>query len=219
MHRMWLSYLWFIYHKPILGNILCSHILLFLIWSLILSLCLCFDTCLSGALRWKEDLARKAMEAFQRRQRAAPNLRKLVYGTGEWVNHKHIYNSRQAGICYKRHVWQMICFFYERSTVRWLLWNILRSIVFFCDWWRQEYIECNPVCISHLFVSVVEEEEENSEEEELGGLFRVSRPEKSKKLRADAVDCSRFQPDASHDWDQEEVSNVASTLSYLNLNF
>ncbi|XP_053496000.1 ribosome biogenesis protein BMS1 homolog isoform X1 [Ictalurus furcatus] len=88
----------------------------------------------AGALRWKEDLARKAMEAFQRRQRAAPNLRKLVYGT-----------------------------------------------------------------------VVEEEEEENSEEEELGGLFRVSRPENSKKLRADAVDCSRFQPDASHDWDQEEM--------------
>ncbi|MCJ8738552.1 hypothetical protein PDJAM_G00037160 [Pangasius djambal] len=88
----------------------------------------------AGAVRWKEDLARKAMEAYQRRQRAAPNLRKLVYGT------------------------------------------------------------------------VVEEEEEaNSEEEELGGLFRVSRPEKSKKVRADAVDCSRFQPDASHDWDQEEM--------------
>lgn len=67
---------------------------------------------------------------------------------------------------------------------------------------------------SHLFVSVVEEEEKgSSEEEELGGLFRVSRPEKSKKLRADAMDCSRFQPDASHDWDQEEVSNMSSTLN------
>ncbi|XP_058262823.1 ribosome biogenesis protein BMS1 homolog isoform X1 [Hemibagrus wyckioides] len=87
----------------------------------------------AGALRWKDDLVRKAMEAYQRRERAAPNLRKLVYGTA------------------------------------------------------------------------VEEEEENAEEEELGGLFRVSRPEKSKKVRADAVDCSRFQPDASHDWDQEEM--------------
>ncbi|KAM9462521.1 ribosome biogenesis protein BMS1 homolog isoform 2-T2 [Clarias gariepinus] len=88
----------------------------------------------AGALRWKEDLSRKAMEAHQRRQSGAPNLRKLVYGT------------------------------------------------------------------------VVEEEDEaNSEEEELGGLFRVSRPEKSKKERADAVDCSRFQPDASHNWDQEEM--------------
>lgn len=80
----------------------------------------------------------------------------------------------------------------------------------------QEGIEWKPVCISHLFVAVVEEEEENAEEEEeLGGLFRVSRPEKSKKVRADAVDCSRFQPDASHDWDQEEVRNTASTPFYL----
>ncbi|KAF5896537.1 ribosome biogenesis protein BMS1 [Clarias magur] len=88
----------------------------------------------AGALRWKEDLSRKAMEAHQRRQSATPNLRKLVYGT------------------------------------------------------------------------VVEEEDEaNSKDEELGGLFRVSRPENSKKVRADAMDCSRFQPDASHNWDQEEM--------------
>uniref|UniRef100_A0AAR2JA85 Bms1-type G domain-containing protein n=1 Tax=Pygocentrus nattereri TaxID=42514 RepID=A0AAR2JA85_PYGNA len=80
----------------------------------------------AGALRWKEDLAQKATEAYLRQQRAAPNVRKLVYGA-------------------------------------------------------------------------------DNEEEELGGLFRVSRPEKSKKIRADAVDCSRFQPDAGHDWDQEEM--------------
>uniref|UniRef100_A0A4W4EIV6 Bms1-type G domain-containing protein n=1 Tax=Electrophorus electricus TaxID=8005 RepID=A0A4W4EIV6_ELEEL len=90
-----------------------------------------------GALRWKESLAQKATEAHLKRQRAAPNLRKLVYGT----------------------------------------------------------------------VVVEEEEEEvvDEEDEELGGLFRVSRPEKSKKVRADATDCSRFQPDTSHDWDQEEM--------------
>ncbi|XP_017551452.1 ribosome biogenesis protein BMS1 homolog isoform X2 [Pygocentrus nattereri] len=87
----------------------------------------------AGALRWKEDLAQKATEAYLRQQRAAPNVRKLVYG------------------------------------------------------------------------AVVEEENTDNEEEELGGLFRVSRPEKSKKIRADAVDCSRFQPDAGHDWDQEEM--------------
>uniref|UniRef100_A0A8C8C3H7 Bms1-type G domain-containing protein n=1 Tax=Oncorhynchus tshawytscha TaxID=74940 RepID=A0A8C8C3H7_ONCTS len=34
------------------------------------------------ALRWKEGLQQKASEAFLRQQRAAPNLRKLVYGTG-----------------------------------------------------------------------------------------------------------------------------------------
>ncbi|RXN32450.1 ribosome biogenesis BMS1-like protein [Labeo rohita] len=88
----------------------------------------------SRALRWKEDLAQKASEAYLRQQLAAPNLRKLVYGT----------------------------------------------------------------------VAEVEEEDSN-DEEELGGLFKVSRPEKSKKVRADAMDCSRFQPDSSHDWDQEEM--------------
>ncbi|XP_016107645.1 ribosome biogenesis protein BMS1 homolog [Sinocyclocheilus grahami] len=50
-----------------------------------------------------------------------------------------------------------------------------------------------------------EEEEDSNDEEELGGLFKVSRPERSKKVRADAMDCSRFQPDSSHDWDQEEM--------------
>ncbi|XP_008064437.1 ribosome biogenesis protein BMS1 homolog [Carlito syrichta] len=35
----------------------------------------------SGAFKWKEDLSRKAAEAFLRQQQAAPNLRKLIYGT------------------------------------------------------------------------------------------------------------------------------------------
>nr|XP_045240589.1 ribosome biogenesis protein BMS1 homolog isoform X3 [Macaca fascicularis]XP_045240590.1 ribosome biogenesis protein BMS1 homolog isoform X3 [Macaca fascicularis] len=35
----------------------------------------------SGALKWKEDFSRKAAEAFLRQQQAAPNLRKLIYGT------------------------------------------------------------------------------------------------------------------------------------------
>ncbi|XP_038159871.1 ribosome biogenesis protein BMS1 homolog [Cyprinodon tularosa] len=87
-----------------------------------------------GALRWKEGLQQRAAEAFLRQQEAAPNLRKLVYG------------------------------------------------------------------------SVVEaKEEEEDEEEELGGLFRVSRPQKSKKVQANALDCSRFQPDAGRDWDGEEM--------------
>uniref|UniRef100_A0A8B9L5Y6 BMS1 ribosome biogenesis factor n=1 Tax=Astyanax mexicanus TaxID=7994 RepID=A0A8B9L5Y6_ASTMX len=86
-----------------------------------------------------------ATEAFLKRQRSAPNLRKLVYGT------------------------------------------------------------------------VVEEEEDaqNKEDEELGGLFRVTRPEKNKKVRADAVDCSRFHPDAGHDWEDEEVINMAYLIYYI----
>ncbi|XP_023197045.1 ribosome biogenesis protein BMS1 homolog [Xiphophorus maculatus] len=86
-----------------------------------------------GALRWKEGLQQKAAEAFLRQQEAAPNLRKLVYG------------------------------------------------------------------------SVVEVTESEEEEEELGGLFRVSRPQKSKKLQANALDCSRFHADTRHDWDVQEV--------------
>lgn len=39
--------------------------------------------CVPGALKWKEDLSRKAAEAFLRQQQAAPNLRKLIYGTGK----------------------------------------------------------------------------------------------------------------------------------------
>ncbi|KAK5617982.1 Glycoside hydrolase 2 (Mannanase, beta-galactosidase) [Crenichthys baileyi] len=86
-----------------------------------------------GSLRWKEGLQQKAAEAFLRQQEAAPNLRKLVYG------------------------------------------------------------------------SVVEVQESEEEEEELGGLFRVSRPQKSKKVQANAPDCSRFKPDTCHNWDVEEM--------------
>ncbi|KAM4525831.1 ribosome biogenesis protein BMS1 homolog [Fundulus diaphanus] len=86
-----------------------------------------------GALKWKEGLQQKAAEAFLRQQAAAPNLRKLVYG------------------------------------------------------------------------SVVEAQESEEEEEELGGLFRVSRPQQSKKVQANTLDCSHFHPDTFHDWDVEEM--------------
>ncbi|XP_070299914.1 ribosome biogenesis protein BMS1 homolog [Salvelinus sp. IW2-2015] len=92
---------------------------------------LCYES--AGALRWKEGLQQKASEAFLRQQRAAPNLRKLVYGT------------------------------------------------------------------------VAEDDGDGEEDEELGGLFRVSRPEKGKKHRMDGVDCSRFDPDAARNWDLEEM--------------
>ncbi|XP_054625221.1 ribosome biogenesis protein BMS1 homolog [Dunckerocampus dactyliophorus] len=89
-----------------------------------------------GALRWKEGLQQKASEAFLRHQEAAPNLRKLVYG------------------------------------------------------------------------SVVEEkDDDDDDEEELGGLFRVNRPQKIRKVHANALDCSRFNPNSSHNWDLEEMLN------------
>uniref|UniRef100_A0A674DKD8 BMS1 ribosome biogenesis factor n=1 Tax=Salmo trutta TaxID=8032 RepID=A0A674DKD8_SALTR len=99
---------------------------------------LCYESAgnilsIQWSLRWKEDLQQKASEAFLRQQRAAPNLRKLVYGT------------------------------------------------------------------------VAEDDDGEEDEEELGGLFRVSRPEKGKKHRADGVDCSRFDPDAARNWDLEEM--------------
>jgi len=52
---------------------------------------------------------------------------------------------------------------------------------------------------------VVEVDDSEDEEQELGGLFRVSRPQNSKKFQANGVDSSRFSPDASHDWALEEV--------------
>lgn len=54
---------------------------------------------------------------------------------------------------------------------------------------------------------VAKDEEDEEDEEELGGLFRVSRPQKSKKFQANALDCSRFNPDTSHNWDLEEMLN------------
>lgn len=71
----------------------------------------------------------------------------------------------------------------------------------------------------YVFSSVAEKEEDDSnDEEELGGLFKVNRPEKSKKVRADAMDCSRFQPDNSHDWDQEEVRCSVKTHLHIHVN-
>ncbi|XP_058043858.1 ribosome biogenesis protein BMS1 homolog [Ahaetulla prasina] len=87
-----------------------------------------------GALKWKEDLTQKAAETFLRQQQAAPNLRKLVYG------------------------------------------------------------------------SVAEDDDEEEEGDvELGGLFRVSRPDKESKRKIDALDCSKFPTEAPQDWDSDEV--------------
>ncbi|XP_056153219.1 ribosome biogenesis protein BMS1 homolog [Lampris incognitus] len=56
-----------------------------------------------------------------------------------------------------------------------------------------------------VYSRVAEEESDVDDEEELGGLFRVSRPKKSKRYWADATDCSCFKPDGSHNWDLEEM--------------
>uniref|UniRef100_A0A672GVF8 Bms1-type G domain-containing protein n=1 Tax=Salarias fasciatus TaxID=181472 RepID=A0A672GVF8_SALFA len=87
----------------------------------------------TGALRWKENLQLKASQAFLQQQEEAPNLRKLVYGSGS-----------------------------------------------------------------------ADEEEPM---EELGGLFRISRPQKNRRFGANAVDCSRFLPDSFYTWDLQEMLN------------
>ncbi|NXX83178.1 BMS1 protein, partial [Urocolius indicus] len=94
-----------------------------------------FSADTTGALKWKEDLAQKAAEAFLRQQRSTPSLRKLVYGTA------------------------------------------------------------------------VEDEDHEGEDEgdELGGLFRVSRPDKASKQKANALDCSKFLVEKPQDWDLEKV--------------
>lgn len=63
--------------------------------------------------------------------------------------------------------------------------------------------------------SVVAAENGAGEEEELGGLFRVSRPQNSKKVQANAFDCSRFHPDTSHNWDLEEVQLLVIYWCYM----
>ncbi|XP_045051967.2 ribosome biogenesis protein BMS1 homolog isoform X3 [Desmodus rotundus] len=49
-----------------------------------------YSTETSGALKWKEDLSRKAAEAFLRKQQATPNLQKLIYGTGRQKSPRHV---------------------------------------------------------------------------------------------------------------------------------
>lgn len=59
-----------------------------------------------------------------------------------------------------------------------------------------------------MVISLVTEDNEDDDGdtvEELGGLFRVSQPERGCKHKADSLDCSRFPVEAPHDWDLEEV--------------
>lgn len=51
-------------------------------------------------------------------------------------------------------------------------------------------------------------DESEEEGEELGGLFRVSRPQNSRK--ANGLDCSRFNPDTSNNHDLEEVQSLVT---------
>ncbi|XP_039196685.1 ribosome biogenesis protein BMS1 homolog isoform X2 [Crotalus tigris] len=53
-----------------------------------------------------------------------------------------------------------------------------------------------------------EEEDEGEREEELGGLFRVSRPDKESKRKIDALDCSKFPVEIAQDWDSDEAMDT-----------
>ncbi|KAM9282075.1 ribosome biogenesis protein BMS1 homolog [Cariama cristata] len=58
-----------------------------------------------------------------------------------------------------------------------------------------------------IYGTAVQEEDHESEDasDELGGLFRVSRPDKASKQKANALDCSKFLIEKPQDWDLEEV--------------
>ncbi|XP_057683048.1 ribosome biogenesis protein BMS1 homolog [Corythoichthys intestinalis] len=70
--------------------------------------------------------------------------------------------------------------------------------------------EAMPNLRKLVYGSAVAKDEVNDndgDEEELGGLFRVNRPQKSRSFQANALDCSHFKPDSSHNWDLEEMLN------------
>ncbi|NXJ62009.1 BMS1 protein, partial [Rostratula benghalensis] len=58
-----------------------------------------------------------------------------------------------------------------------------------------------------VYGTAVEDEDHENEDagDELGGLFRVSRPDKASKQKAKALDCSKFLIEKPQDWDLEEV--------------
>ncbi|XP_050755202.1 ribosome biogenesis protein BMS1 homolog [Gymnogyps californianus] len=58
-----------------------------------------------------------------------------------------------------------------------------------------------------IYGTAVEDEDHEGEDagDELGGLFRVSRPDKASKQKANALDCSKFLIEKPQDWDLEEV--------------
>ncbi|XP_074447803.1 LOW QUALITY PROTEIN: ribosome biogenesis protein BMS1 homolog [Larus michahellis] len=58
-----------------------------------------------------------------------------------------------------------------------------------------------------VYGTAAEDEDRESEDagDELGGLFRVSRPDKASKQKANALDCSKFLIEKPQDWNLEEV--------------
>ncbi|XP_060097011.1 ribosome biogenesis protein BMS1 homolog [Heteronotia binoei] len=63
-----------------------------------------------------------------------------------------------------------------------------------------------PSLCKLVYGTVAEDEEDEGEAGgELGGLFRVSRPDNESKRKANALDCSKFPVEAPKDWDLDEV--------------
>lgn len=77
----------------------------------------------TGALRWKEGLRQKASEVFLRQQEAAPNLRKLVYGSGRLKLWLHVHIN---------------VYFYENDLC-------LRIYSYMCDDWLLAKISSQPI--------------------------------------------------------------------------
>ncbi|XP_064418596.1 ribosome biogenesis protein BMS1 homolog [Latimeria chalumnae] len=58
-----------------------------------------------------------------------------------------------------------------------------------------------------VYGTVAEKDDDEEGGLELGGLFRVSRPNKESKCKASALDCSKFPVESLQDWNLEEVRN------------
>lgn len=97
-----------------------------------------------------------------------------------------------------------VWFFYFLKLLQ-LLGNIKREVV-------NEFHACavGGIITASVFGLAVEDEDQESEDadDELGGLFRVSRPDKASKQKANALDCSKFLVEKPQDWDLEEVMSL-----------
>ncbi|XP_074519969.1 ribosome biogenesis protein BMS1 homolog isoform X2 [Halichoeres trimaculatus] len=90
----------------------------------------------------------------------------------------------------------------EQGALRWKVCLQQKAAQVFL---RQQ--EAAPNLRKQVYGSEADRGDEEEEEEELGGLFTVIRPQSSVKFSANALDCSRFNPDTTHDWDLKEMLN------------
>ncbi|XP_011383629.1 ribosome biogenesis protein BMS1 homolog [Pteropus vampyrus] len=91
-----------------------------------------------GALKWKEDLSRKAAEAFLRQQQTTPNLQKFIYGTVTQDNEEDgdtreelggLFRVNQPAREYKHRVDSLDCSIFHVEMPRdWDLEEVMNSI-------------------------------------------------------------------------------------------